>query len=271
MFLSGGGTFGLDYLNIQRRAAEFTTSVLYDRAGTGWSDHVDLPRSSTEVTEELRALLAAAEVRPPYLLVGHSLGGFYARHYATRFPAEVAGLLLMDPAHEDYQSYMPRELVELWNTWDADQALPNELPEELVQFYREQLGQMLADWPSEVRRPLIDHHVSPAGLRTGIQEGQNLEQLNEELRHSGPIPDVPLIVLTAMDIDPFKIAVSGGIDESLLRQEIDGKRRLYDAMAASVPRGENRLVEGVGHVTIHTGHPELIVQAIRDLITMMDR
>ena len=70
----------------------------------------------------------------PYLLVGHSLSGFYARHYEHRFPGEVAGLVLLDPAHEDYDAYMPRQLVEIWRAWDPDQALPDDLPDELIQF-----------------------------------------------------------------------------------------------------------------------------------------
>ena len=97
IFLAGGGAVGLDYLNVQVRTAELTTSVLYDRAGTGWSDSVDLPRTSAEVTDELRALLRVADIAGPYLLVGHSLGGLYARHYAQRFPDEIAGLVLLDP------------------------------------------------------------------------------------------------------------------------------------------------------------------------------
>ena len=90
----------------------------------------ELPRSSAEVTDELRELLRTAGVPAPYLLVGHSLGGFYARHYAHRFPSEVADLVLLDPAHEDYDAYMPEELVEIWHAWDPDQALPHELPDE---------------------------------------------------------------------------------------------------------------------------------------------
>ena len=96
VILPGGGTVGLDYLNIQERAAKLTTSVVYDRAGTGWSDRVDLPRTSAAVTDELRELLRTADVPAPYLLVGHSLGGLYARHYTTRFPGEVAALLRMN-------------------------------------------------------------------------------------------------------------------------------------------------------------------------------
>ena len=65
VFLVGGGAVGLDYLNLQQRAAELATSVIFDRAGTGWSQRVDLPRASAEVIEELRALLTAAEVPLP--------------------------------------------------------------------------------------------------------------------------------------------------------------------------------------------------------------
>src|SRR5262249_29483257 len=53
VFAPGAGLTGLGYLNIHDRISQFTTSVLYDRAGTGWSDHVPLPRSATEVTDEL--------------------------------------------------------------------------------------------------------------------------------------------------------------------------------------------------------------------------
>ena len=95
VILPGGGAVGLDYLNVQELAAKLSTSVVYDRAGTGWSERTELPRTCAEVTEELRELLQAAAVPAPYLLVGHSLGGLYARYYATRFPGDVAALLLI--------------------------------------------------------------------------------------------------------------------------------------------------------------------------------
>ena len=265
VFLPGGGAVGLDYLNVQQRAAALTTSVLYDRAGTGWSDRADLPRTSTEVTDELRNLLRAAGVPAPYLLAGHSLGGLYARHYAQRFPGEVSGLLLLDPAHEDYQAYMPQELVDQWAAWDPGQALPDELPGELIQLYRGLFAQEMAGWPEEIRAPLIERHVSPEWVRAGFQEAKNVDQLYDEVRHAGPMPDVPLIVLSSMEIDSFKRAVSAGTSESLLCEEIEGKRRLYTALAESVPRGEIRLIDA-GHVTIHLRRPDAVHQAIQDLL-----
>jgi pimeloyl-ACP methyl ester carboxylesterase len=269
VFLPGGGAVGLDYLNVQERAAALTTSVIYDRAGTGWSDRADLPRTSTRVTGELRELLRAAGVPAPYLLAGHSLGGLYARHYAQRFPGEVAALLLLDPAHEDYNAYMPQELIEMWQAFDPGQALPDELPGELIALYRGLFEQEMAGWPVEIRERLIGCHLGPDWLLTGFREAGNVDQLYDEVRHAGPMPDVPLIVLCSMEVDGFKRAVSMGVSDALLREEIEGKRRLYTALAGSVPRGEIRLVDA-GHLTMHLRQPGAVLKAIQDLLACLE-
>jgi pimeloyl-ACP methyl ester carboxylesterase len=85
--------------------AMFTRVCAYDRAGRGTSDPD--PRTATEfrtgwtAVDDLRELLRVAAIAKPYVLVGHSLGGAYARLYASRFPDEVAGLVLVDASHED--------------------------------------------------------------------------------------------------------------------------------------------------------------------------
>jgi hypothetical protein len=144
-----------------------------------------------------------------------------------------------------------------------------DLPDEVIQLYRGLFDKELADWPEQVREPLIEHRLSPAGLRVGFQEARNHAQIHDEMRQAGPLPDMPLIVLTATGIDAFKEAMSVGESEALLRAEIDGKRRLYAAMADSTPRGENRLVDGVGHVTIHWRRPDAVLQAIQDLLSTL--
>jgi pimeloyl-ACP methyl ester carboxylesterase len=266
VFLPGAGGVGLDYWNVQEKAAELTTSVVYDPTGTGWSDRVAVPLAAAEVTDEMRELLRTADVPASYVLVGHSLGGLFARHYAIRFPDEVAGLVLMETDHEDYDAYMPRELTEMRGAWDPDQELPDELPEEAVQLYRGLFAQMMTDWPREIREPLIERHVSPEWIMDGYRLVPYRDRFLGELRQAGPLPDVPLILLTAMDVDNFKKAVSIGESEALLREEIEGKRRLYTDLAASVPRGENRLVHGAGHASIHWRRPDAVLHAIRDLV-----
>jgi len=132
-------------------------------------------------------------------------------------------------------------------------------------LYRALFAQEMADWPEGIREVLIERHVSLEWLFIGLQESKNVDELYDEIRHAGPMPDVPLIVLCSMGTDGFKEAVSAGVSESLLREEIDGKRRLYTAMIESVPRGEIRLVDG-GHVTMHFRHPEAVAEAIQDLL-----
>lgn len=267
VFLPGGGAVGLDYWAAHQQIAQFTTSVLYDRTGTGWSDRrAGAARTGTEVTDELAAVLKAANVPGPYVLVAHSLGADYARILVTRFPDQVAGLVLAEPDHEDYNAFMPSELAEIYGSFDPDQALPDEIPAELIELYRSLFSQEMATWPREIREPLIECHLTREWLETGFAEAAGAHALHEELRTAGSLPDLPLIILTATGIEPFKKAVSGAIPEPLLRGEIEGKTRLYEQIAASVPHGENRLIENVGHVTLPLRRPDTMAQAVSDII-----
>jgi pimeloyl-ACP methyl ester carboxylesterase len=267
VFLPGAGLIGLDFLNIQERAAEFTTSVLYDRAGTGWSEDVALPRSAAEVADELHDLLRAAAVPAPYLLAGHSLGAFYARRYAQRYPDEVAGLLLLDPGHEDIFDYMPKEAAALNEQMKPDLEQMPELTNEQLEASRDALAQLYAQWPDFTLEPLIEHHLT--SWRTGIQETTNFEsELYDELRHGGGLPDVPLIVFTAMGRNPYWAQF---MSEQQMCEAHDGVHALHAALAASVPQGEQRVLKDTPHQYLHVKHPDAILQAIRDLLEKIDK
>ncbi len=71
----------------------------HDRPGVAGQPSNDAPRDPCSIADEQRALLRAAGLSPPYLLLGHSLGGLYQYVYAKRFPEDVAGLVLLDPTH----------------------------------------------------------------------------------------------------------------------------------------------------------------------------
>jgi pimeloyl-ACP methyl ester carboxylesterase len=254
---------GLDFLNIHEQVSRFTTSVLYDRAGTGWSDQVNLPRSAADVTDEVHSLLHEVGVPTPYLLVGHSLGGAYACRFAQRFPDEVADLLLLEPAHEDYDAYMPKQTLrdQLQGMSATLRLLPH-----YKTFYRNMFSQMFASWPEGIREPLIDYHLKT--LRKTLQEWPASDRtqkgkLSTELRNGGKLPDVPLIVLCALGIDRSMAAF---MSEAYLHRMNDGKRALYSMLAQSVPHGEYREVEHAGHTTIHIDRSDAVVQAIHDLI-----
>jgi|JI6StandDraft_1071083.scaffolds.fasta_scaffold48056_3 pimeloyl-ACP methyl ester carboxylesterase len=81
--------------------AHETTVFAYNRAGTGASEEASAPRDGDTIIEELRRSLRDKSISPPYVLVGHSLGGLYMQLYARRYPQEVAGLVLVDSTHPE--------------------------------------------------------------------------------------------------------------------------------------------------------------------------
>jgi len=98
---AGLGQTGRTWINVQNDIAQETRVCSYDRAGIGGSDPSLLsPRPASVVAEELHALLAAAGVDAPYVLVAHSYGGFYVRTFAALYPDEVVGMVLVDTANE---------------------------------------------------------------------------------------------------------------------------------------------------------------------------
>ena len=95
------GGSSLSWTYVQPAVAAFTTTCNYDRAGFGWSDAGPMPRTVGRIAAELHQLLTAARVAPPYVFVGHSFGGLSIRAFASSHPADVAGLVFVDPAHPE--------------------------------------------------------------------------------------------------------------------------------------------------------------------------
>ncbi|UCD48804.1 MAG: alpha/beta hydrolase [Phycisphaerales bacterium] len=107
----------LNWCLVQPEAAKFTHVCSYDRAGMGWSEAGPMPRTSKRIVAELHTLLKNAEIPGPYVLVGHSFGGYNVRLFAHEYPDEVAGLILVDTAHEDQWPKLPESVKELYAGW----------------------------------------------------------------------------------------------------------------------------------------------------------
>jgi pimeloyl-ACP methyl ester carboxylesterase len=87
---------------VQPRVGQFATTVAYDRAGIGRSTPGPKPRDARQIARELHTALHNASLSPPYILVGHSFGGPLNRVFADLYPAEVGGLILVDPTQEEF-------------------------------------------------------------------------------------------------------------------------------------------------------------------------
>lgn len=109
-----GGT--LDWWSkVWPEIARNDSALAYNRAGYGESSATTEPRDGAHIVEELRTLLKAKELKPPYILVGHSLGGLYMQLFARKYPKEVAALVLVDSTHPDQLKGAGDP--ESWPTW----------------------------------------------------------------------------------------------------------------------------------------------------------
>lgn len=98
---SGIGGFSLEWVRIQHNLSKDVRVCSYDRAGYGWSDPGPIPRTTARISRELHALLSEAKVPGPYVLVGHSFGGYNIRYFASDYPELVAGLVFIDSSHPE--------------------------------------------------------------------------------------------------------------------------------------------------------------------------
>ena len=131
-----------------------TTTFAYNRPGYGNSDPPATPRDGLHIVDELRALLRDKGMKPPYILVGHSLGGLYMQLYARRYPEEVSVLILIDSTHPqqldgegalEKQSFLTRGLLGILVTGTAKDEL-DLLP---------QTGKQMLDLPTLSGKPIF--------------------------------------------------------------------------------------------------------------------
>ncbi len=191
VILEGGvGAPAMIWALVQPQVAPFTRVCSYDRAGYGWSDSGPMPRTSARIAQELHTLLHNASVDPPYILVGHSFGGFDIRLFAASHPDEVAGVVLVDSSQEDQQDMGFR-------------PSPNPLRPLAPVLLR--LGIMRAAFYFQGERKLPDELSSeleylmlqPKAIETSFAEMDAFAQSAAEVRTAGTLGDKPLIVLTA--------------------------------------------------------------------------
>jgi len=104
---AGSGGTSLDWTAVQSGLTAFARVCAYDRAGYGWSDPGNELPTPLQLVSDLHRLLTAGDLKPPYILVGHSFGGFIVSRFAAEYPDETGGVVLVDALHEDFFNRMP--------------------------------------------------------------------------------------------------------------------------------------------------------------------
>ena len=100
VFEAGGGGSSKDWAAVQSLLSSQVRTCAYDRAGSGWSEAGPAPRTMRQEVFELHALLKAAKISSPFVLVGQSIGGLLVRLYTEQYGSKVAGIVLVDPTDE---------------------------------------------------------------------------------------------------------------------------------------------------------------------------
>jgi len=195
MLLHGNGGTSLDWYGVQPAIATTTRVCAYDRAGMGWSEPGPLPRTPQRIVGELHTLLANGNIPGPYILVGHSIGGKYVRLYASRYPQDVAGLVLVDARHEDADAAMTPAMR-------ADDRSRVQTEQRITQvFGRLGLVRLLAPGPADIpaatRRMIGVQAGRSQALATQWDEYTVWADADPALRGAPLLGQLPLIVLSS--------------------------------------------------------------------------
>jgi len=259
VFESGLGESSASWDEVQPEIAKTTRVCSYDRAGRLWSERQQKPVTAAGTVTRLHQLLNAASVEPPYVMVGHSLGGPLIMVYADRYPQDVSGVVLVDAAHPDNRKRLPQEILKAISLQGLDRTLYTIKAE--TGFMR-----------------LFETYVYDGISYQGLAERKNLpqttpgyfteldaaEHIFAEASETMDFGDLPLIVLTATNYS--KEALPEIAPEQWEQFEKAGAE-MQTELAALSTRGEQRVIADAGHY-IHYARPDAVIQAILDVLAV---
>lgn len=276
---AGLAGFSLDWGLVAPEVARFTTVCAYDRAGYGWSDPGPLPRTSSRIAAELHALLHHAEIEPPYVLVGHSFGGFNVRLFADYFPDEVAGMVLVDVSHEDFNDRLPEQLRAGYERYERAEVPLLRLGGLLARFglvrvavEREWISLLNAfnTLPQDQRAAARALRYRPRFFTTSSAEDVTFRESGEQARNKGAIGSRPLVVLTGAGDGDWSVNPLPFVDLARFGEAMQAMTAVKTALHAELARTLS--TNSIHIITRKSGHliqlseSELVVSAIRQVV-----
>jgi len=264
---SGLGVPALGWYQVQPSVAAFTRVCSYDRAGYGWSTAGPMPRSSDQIVKELHALLKASGEKGPYVFVAHSFGGFNARIYKSRYPAEVVGVVLVDSSQEDQESRMTPGLQAFMQEQKKQLKSQMSLAPLLIYSGLARLTTSLegpASLSPEIKRELRYLELQTEYIRATGSEMLFFDESADQVRMAGDLGDLPLIVLTAGK------TAEEGLPKNLDKKELQAFQEIWinelQVKEAHLSmRGKQVIVAESDHM-IPIEKPQTIVEATREIV-----
>jgi pimeloyl-ACP methyl ester carboxylesterase len=268
VFESGLDTLGsLSWTRVQPQVATTTRACAYSRAGIMWSDPASGSFDVRREAQDLHNALAAAGEKPPFVMVGHSLGGPYLLTYTGQYGGEVAGLVFVDASHPD-------QIARLRD------AIGRDVPESAGMI---KAANALA-WSGAVRLFAPKGAVAPASappgmvaiatawqpqsIRGAVRESDALTKTLAIAGQSRRLGDRPLVVLTRTAKAPPEALKAMGLSADEGRKMDDEWRAMQDDEATWSTRGRHQFAPNASHY-IQLDQPQVVIAAVQDVVSQV--
>jgi pimeloyl-ACP methyl ester carboxylesterase len=253
-----------DWVLVQPEVAKVTRVCSYDRAGYGWSDTGPQQRDSQQVATELHTLLTKTGIQGKIILVGHSLGGLFAQYYARTYPQQVAGLVLVDSVHPEQSLRMEESDRERYEGNLQTLTLLSQIlaPTGLLRLAHQSETVIADKLPGEYQSMVRSVGYQSKAYRALHAEMASFQQSQAEVRDAGPLPDLPLVVISSAIVRDFPPGFSG---DSMKRVWDDLQRDLSES--ATLP---HVVAQNSGHY-VHMDQPELVIQSVLKIVDLVRR
>jgi pimeloyl-ACP methyl ester carboxylesterase len=253
---SGLGDSYISWQKVQPQIAQFARVCSYDRAGLGFSFYSRHSSTSKEFAKELHTLLHNGGVPPPYILVGHSMGGFDVRLYASLYRNEVAGIVLVDSSHPEQRKRLPPAVLDLDASWVRQQeflefTMPFGIPR-LLGF---------CDSDPEVRAAECNFH----SVREAVAELKSISESAAQTAATGPLGDLLLAVLSSDPEHPRP-----DLPEDLVKPTNDAWQQMQAELSHLSTKGTRVIAKGSGHY-IQIDRPEVVIEAVHNILDQARR
>lgn len=248
---SGLGDTYLSWRKVQPEIAKLTRVCSYDRAGLGYSESSFGPRTSKDIAEQLHELLQEASVVPPYILVGHSMGGYNVRVYANLYPNDVAGMVLVDASHPEQESRMPPEIKNMQGSWEREA----EFLEYTMPFGLPRLMGLCENDPA-----LRAAECNWRNAHEGLAEMKAFRESAAQAAATGSLGSMPLVVLSH---DPEK--PSSELPPDLAGPMNQAWEKMQEELAHLSSQGTQVIAKNSSHY-IQLDRPDVVIDGVRNVV-----